>query len=300
MRKRVLITGYGGFVAGSVVQAAAQSQEWEIHAVGRHESVQTAYAVQAHIADLCDTQALADIMLSVKPQAVIHTAAKADIDYCEHHPDEAKQINQDVPRTLAELCTQTSAKLVHCSTDTVFDGKKGMYKECDPPQPLNTYAQTKANAEAAVRAAAPDAVVARLSLVMGLPLIGAGNSFLARLLDDLNHGRRGRFLTNEIRTPLDVITAGHALLELAQNDFAGIIHLAGSTRLSRYDMACQIAKHLGYAESLIEPVDLSAMKGRAPRPPDASLDNTLAKSVLSTPMLTLLDGLDLVLRNTHQ
>ena len=300
MQKRLLVTGFGGFVAGSVVWQAAHSGAWDVLAVSHREPIHVPKGVTCVQADLCDHARLRDIVHSVHPDAVIHAAAKADIDYCQRHPAEAESINAGVPGELARLCAETGAKLVHCSTDTVFDGKKGMYVETDAPHPLNAYAEAKVRAEEAVLNLAPNAVVARLSLVMGLPVLGAGNSFLARMLDDLEHDRPGKFLTNEVRTPLDVITAGRALLELADNDFTGIIHLAGSTRGSRYDMACQIARHLGYADSLIHPINLGAMLGRAPRPPDASLDNALAKTTLTTPMQTLLGGLDLVLRGTEE
>jgi len=296
--RKLLVTGLGGFVAGSVLQQAVQRGTWDVYALAHREPKATYEGIKCTTLDLCDLAHLRRVFESLAPDAVIHTAARADIDYCEEHPDEAKCINEDVPRELARLSQNIGARLVHCSTDTVFDGTKGMYTERDAPGPLNVYAQTKANAEAAVLDLAPNSVVARLSLVMGLSVLGTGNSFLARLLDDLENGRPGKFLTNEIRTPLDVITAGRALLELAEIQFAGILHLAGSTRLSRFDMARQVAERLGHSPKLIHPVDLSAMPGRAPRPPDASLDNTLAKRLLGTPMRTLLDGLDLVLGKT--
>ena len=84
-------------------------------------------------------------------------------------------------------------------------------------------------------------------------------------------------------------------VELAANDFAGTLHLAGNTRINRYDMACRIAERLGYPSSLVRATDSNAMQGRAPRPNDASLDNATARSVLDTPMQSLMDGLELVL-----
>ena len=109
-----------------------------------------------------------------------------------------------------------------------------------------------------------------------------------------------RFPKNEIRTPVDVITLGRAFLELADNDFTGTVHLAGSTRLDRYDMACRIAERLGYSASLVVATDSNAMEGRAPRPNDASLDNSKARSILKTPMQNLMDALDLVLTSKEK
>jgi dTDP-4-dehydrorhamnose reductase len=116
------------------------------------------------------------------------------------------------------------------------------------------------------------------------------------MLDALRDGQPVKFPSNEIRTPLDVITAGRAFLEMAAGDFTGTIHLSGSTRINRYEMACHIAKRLGYSRDLIVATDSNALEGRAPRPNDASLSNEKAKRVLSTPMRTLERSLDLVLR----
>jgi dTDP-4-dehydrorhamnose reductase len=92
-----------------------------------------------------------------------------------------------------------------------------------------------------------------------------------------------------------VITLGSALVELAGNEFAGIIHLAGNTRVNRCEMAKTIASELGYSPELIISTDSNSMKGRATRPNDVSMNNTLAGKVLRTPMRTLNEGLALTL-----
>ncbi len=143
-------------------------------------------------------------------------------------------------------------------------------------------------------------VVSRLSLVMGLPVLGAGNSFLAKMFDSLKQGEAVKFPANEIRTPVDVITVGRAFLEMAGSDFTGTIHLGGSTRIDRYEMACLIAEKLGYSRDIVVATDSNAMPGRAPRPNDASLDNRKAQRVLQTPMQPLMDALALVLQSKKE
>ncbi|MCA9099807.1 MAG: sugar nucleotide-binding protein, partial [Planctomycetales bacterium] len=184
---------------------------------------------------------------------------------------------------------------VFCSTDAVFDGRRGDYCETDEPRAVNFYADTKIRAEQAVLSAGRGMVVARLALVMGLPLVGAGNSFLARMMASLDAGKRVAFPENEIRTPVDVVTLGRALLELAGGEFEGVIHLAGSTRLDRYTMGRRLAERLGYDVALVDATHSNKMPDRAPRADDASLDNALARRVLETPMLELDDAINLVL-----
>lgn len=293
MAGKLLVTGYGGFVAGSVVWQALRG-EWDVYALSLLEPPRDDRKFHCLQFDLLDTPRLRRVFAEIQPDAVIHTAALADIDYCENHPDEATRVNVGITRELAALCAGAGTRMSLCSTDTVFDGRRGMYNETDPPNPVNHYARTKIEAENALRENLPHGVVTRLSLVMGLPVLGAGNSFLAKMLNSLRQGQKVKFPQNEIRTPLDVITLGRALLELAQNDFTGTIHLAGSTRLNRYQMACTIAEHFGFPADAVIATDSNAMEGRAPRPNDASLDNSKAKSTLNTPMQSLMDGLRLV------
>jgi dTDP-4-dehydrorhamnose reductase len=290
---RLLVTGYGGFVAGSVVKQAVPA--WDVVAFSRSMAPVQGDRFRCWQLDLRDTAKLRETFAEVKPDAVVHAAALANIDYCQSHQDEAECVNVGVTRELARLCGDCGAKMIHCSTDTVFDGEQGMYTEQDQPCAVNFYGDTKIRAEQVVREQVEGGVLARLSLVMGLPIVEGCNSFLANLRASLERGEQVRVPDNEVRTPIDVITLGRALLELAANDFTGALHLAGSTRLGRHAMACRIAQRLGHSTALVIATDSNAIAGRAPRPNDASLDNALARRVLQTPMQTLLDGLELVL-----
>ena len=290
---KLLITGFNGFVAGSVIAHAKGN--WEIHGIGRSENPIDEPGIYYHNLDLQDVQGLSSLFNEISPDAVIHAAAMANIDVCQVNQELAERINVGVTKTIARLCTEHNIKMVFCSTDTVFDGIKGDYVEADIPYPLNYYAETKVKGEQIVLSASSKNVVARLALVMGLPVIGKGNSFLADMISKLGKGIEISIPANETRTPVDVITLGSSLVELAGNQFGGIIHLSGNTKINRYKMAQVIATTLGYPTNLILSVDSNAMAGRAPRANDASMDNSLAKKVLKTPMQTLAEGLNLTL-----
>jgi dTDP-4-dehydrorhamnose reductase len=292
MKPRLIITGSGGFVAGAIV--AQSGHDWETHACSRGKPLLERDGLQWHSFDLLDAEVLRRVFREAKPHAVIHAAAMADINYCEARQDEAEAMNVGVTRTLAQLCRDNGAKMVYLSTDNVFDGVQGNYREEDLPGPVNFYAETKARAERIV-AAQPNAVVVRVAVVMGLPVLGSGNSFLSRMVPSLEQGRDIYVPDNEIRTPIDVITLGRALLELAGNDVIGYIHLAGNDRLNRFAMVQRIVRRLGYSPSLVIARNPVAVPGRAPRPLDVSLDNTKARTMLQTPMRGLDDGIDLIL-----
>jgi dTDP-4-dehydrorhamnose reductase len=290
---RLLVTGLNGFVGGSV---AAQARKlFEVHGIYHSETSVLPDDIHSYQLDLTDQEKVAAIFHHIKPDVVIHTAAIANIDFCEKNKEQAWRVNVGITESLTKLCKNSGAKIIFCSTDTVFDGKKGFYLEDDVPQAVNYYAQTKIEAEKIVQNASSKNVVARLALVMGLPVLGKGNSFLADMIGKLKNGDSVTFPENEIRTPVDVVTLGAALTELAGSGFNGIIHLSGNTRINRYKMAIQIAQLLCYDTGLVKGTNSNELKGRAPRPDDASMENTLAKKTLKTPMRSLSEGLALTL-----
>ncbi|MCX6467957.1 MAG: sugar nucleotide-binding protein, partial [Corynebacteriales bacterium] len=169
----LIVTGYGGFVAGSVVWQAVRSGEWDVYALSLIEMPEERERFHCIQFDLCYAAALEMIFSEIRPDAVVHTAALADIDYCQNNQAEAARVNVEATGHLARLCGEADVKMILCSTDTVFDGQKGMYTEEDAPHAVNFYAETKIAAERIVRETVKNGVVARLSLVMGLPVLGA-------------------------------------------------------------------------------------------------------------------------------
>ncbi len=293
MTRCIMVTGCGGFVAGAIVHQAGAA--WELHALTRKAPLLEKANVIWHSVDLLDTDALRRRFHEIRPEAVIHAAALADIDFCQANRDVAERTNAGVARELAGLCRASGAKLVYMSTDNVYDGRKGLYTESDPTSPVNFYGETKVVGERAVAVLEKNWVVARVSLVMGLPMLGAGNSFLARWLPALEQGEELGVPDDEVRSPLDVITAARALLELAGNGYDGYIQLAGNDVLNRCELARRLAVHLGYPAERVVAKSPVSIPGRAPRPRDASLCNHHARAVLSTPFHGVESGLDLVL-----
>ena len=289
----MLVTGCGGFVGGAIAHEAGDG--WDVHALSRGAPLAERQGLTWHSLDLRETSRLRDVFDDVKPDCVIHAAAIADIDYCEANKDVATAVNVEVTEEVAKLCAGSGARMVYLSTDTVFDGEKGGYAEEDPPGPLNHYAETKARAERIVLAAVRSRVVVRVSLVMGLPMLGTGNSFLSRMMPKLEAGEEVGVPDEEIRSPIDIVTLARALLELAGNDYEGILHLAGNDVLNRHEMVRRIAWRLGYDGGLVVARNPSGIRGRAPRPLNASLCNAKARVVLKTPMRGLIEGLELVL-----
>jgi len=293
MAKRIVLTGAGGFVAGSILHQAGPNIE--LHAISRGPARVAMGSGAWHSLDVQDIPAVEALLDQLQPRALIHAAAIADIDVSQANPDLVRRLNADTTAALAQACAARGIKLVHLSTDNVFDGARGRYREGDTLAPVNYYGETKVMAEHAVRDVGGISVIARVALVMGLPVIGTGNSFLAKFIAAWREGKTVGVPDNEIRSPIDVISLGAALLELACNEFTGVVHLSGNDILDRFTMAQRIAVKLGFDESLVQVNNPENIPGRAPRPRDVSLDNWVAREILRTPLPGIEGGLDRIL-----
>jgi dTDP-4-dehydrorhamnose reductase len=281
--RRLLIFGGSGFVGGNLALSALQ-QGWQVLAADSvfHPGLGSAGWERL---DITDPEAVKRILARFRPDAVVNLAALADIDRVERERELAWKINVDGARFVAESCRRQAARLVFLSSDAVFDGLGGPYRERDLPAPLNYYGATKMEAEEAVIRANPEAVVVRISLVLGFPAT-AGNSFLASLEQKLAAGESIVCPVDEVRTPIDVHTLCACLLELAQGSFSGILHLGGKQCINRCDLSRAAAEKMGYPSArIIQQEAASGQGGRAARHKHGMLDVSLARSLLNTPLL---------------
>lgn len=290
MTKRVALTGPSGFVGGSILVQAPE--DISLHALSRGAQVIEKPQLQWHTLDTLDETALTETLHSIRPDAILHVAAIAAIDPCETDHTTADLVNTTFTAHLADYAGNNNCRLVYVSTDNVFDGEKGRYVENDPVNPVNYYGQTKLAAEAAVRKLSDNWVIARSALVMGLPMVGTGNAFLSKMLPALEEGEPLGVPEEEVRSPIDVVTLGAALLELATNDFQGTLHLSNNDIMNRLEMVQRIAKHAGFTNANIHANDPTKIPDRAPRPRDVSFLNTLARETLQTKFLGLEESFD--------
>jgi dTDP-4-dehydrorhamnose reductase len=288
---KVAITGGGGFVAGSVIQQAGST--WDVHALSGKPPLAKRPGLLWHTLDLKQPSALRAAFDAIAPDVVIHAAAIPDIDFCEKNPAMARAVNVGMTANVAEWCTRKGCRLIYLSSDNVFDGEKGNYVEEDRTAPINEYARTKAAGEAIVSGVA-DSVVARVALVMGFGPLGGGNSFLEKTVPLFREGKPIYVPPEEIRTPIDVITLGRALLELAGSDFCGTLHLAGSETLDRVALTRRLAERLGFSPDNVIPRSPTQIAGRASRPRDVSLNVAKARSLLKTPLRDFDASVDLI------
>jgi dTDP-4-dehydrorhamnose reductase len=206
-----------------------------------------------------EARAVAELFGRLAPEVVIHTAYRQD-------GDGAREIVVQGSENVARAATAVGARLVHLSTDVVFDGRKGTpYVEADTPSPCTEYGLAKAAAEERVRTLAPSALLVRTSLIVGGPGHAPSKHETAA------RSPAATFYDNEIRSPVQVGDLAATLLELVVLEISGVLNVAGADDVSRAELAELVVGR---------PVR------RAPAPPgrplDCSLDSSRARSLVST------------------
>ena len=239
--------------------------------------------------DIGDLEALPAALRALEPEVIIHCAAIANVDVAEKQPELSLRINAEAPGVIASVAKQLDAKMIHISTDAVFDGSKGNYKEDDAVNPLNAYAKTKLTGERAVMQANPDAAIARV-VFYGWTL--EGNRSLAEFFyNNLVAGQSVSGFTDAYFNPMYARDLAETLLEIAEANLKGIWHTFGNDTLSKYDFGVTLARKFGLDESLIKPV--SASQGRSVvRSLNLSTNSDKLASALGHPLPGLAQGLN--------
>jgi dTDP-4-dehydrorhamnose reductase len=266
---RLLVTGASG-VLGAYVLRELASRKFDVTAWSGTRTGQL-FGFPLVPVDVSDQGQVAQAFAPAKPDIVLHTAALASIAACYRDPERARAVNCDGSAYLAQLTAETGARLIAISTDLVFDGAKGNYREEDRPAPLSIYGRTKTDAER-ITLSYDKHVVVRLSLLFGPSLTGR-EAFFDQQLAALRQRRPVTLFEDEWRTPLDLQTTARALLALLESDYTGLLHLGGPERLSRLEMGRRLAAFLGLDASAIVAGRRERMPAAEPRPRDVSLDS---------------------------
>ena len=226
--------------------------------------------------DLADSAAVRAAFRRDNPQLVIHCAALSKSPDCEANPTLARKLNVEVTALLAELAVELP--LIFLSTDLVFDGLKGNYDEAAPVNPLSVYAETKAAAEQ-ILLANPKHTIIRTSLNGGTSPTG-DRGFNEQMRRAWGAGQSMRLFTDEFRAPIPAEATARAIWDLASQDRPGLYHVAGSERLSRWQIGQLLAARWPDLKPQMEPGSLKQYRG-APRAPDTSLNCAKAQKLLS-------------------
>ncbi len=229
----------------------------------------------------------------VQPDIVVHTAGLTSVEDCEANPMEAHRLNVSFAQHVAKSANSVGAKLVHISTDHIFDGTSPMKAETEPPNPINVYARTKLEAEEAVLEAYPDVLMIRTNFYGWGPPYRP--SFSDWILGGLAHREELKMFTDVFYTPILINDLVDILTQLMSSSATGVFHVAGGERISKYTFAKKLADVFGYPSDRILARSVDDHHFMAPRPKDMSLDCSKVEGLLRREMPKVEDGLQRLL-----
>jgi dTDP-4-dehydrorhamnose reductase len=246
---RVLITGAGGQL-GRDLQAQLHAEELHVR---DHKAL-----------DITDRTAVFDELQRLRPDWVINAAAFNDVDGAETVEQVAFAVNADGPGNLADAGLRTGARLVHVSTDYVFDGLKGTpYTEEDRPSPVSVYGRSKLAGEKRVIASGVEALVIRTAWLYGLH----GKNFVYAMLAAAREPRPVRVVADQVGSPTSTLDLAQAIVQLIATPLRGLIHVVNGGSCSRYDFARAILDD----RVPVIPIGTAESGRRAPRPAFSAL-----------------------------
>ena len=229
--------------------------------------------------DVVDRRSVFKVLDEFRPSVVVHAAAETNVDKCEKHKEWAWNVNVEGTRNVAEGCAKIGAKLVYVSTDYVFDGSRGLYREDDRPNPVNYYGSTKLEGEESVRESCLDFVIARTSVLYGWH--PRKPNFGTWVIDSLRNGRAIDVVSDHYNSPTLADNMAEIILGVVESDLTGVYHIAGRERISRYEFAVKIAEMFELDRSLIASVKMDDLKiwiARRPRDSSLSVDKIHQKT----------------------
>ncbi|UCD92580.1 MAG: dTDP-4-dehydrorhamnose reductase [Methanobacteriota archaeon] len=221
--------------------------------------------------DIRSAKTVSELLEREEPDSVILCSALTGVDYCEEHPEEAVALNEKGPLNVAKACNAQGTKLLHISTDYVFDGKRGDYKETDEPNPINIYGKTKLGGEKKVLESTPNSIIARICVVYGWNRNTPKKNFVTWVLENLEGGEPVELFDDQIVTPTYADEVADILLRLVQKDVSGVFHASGSQKVSRYEFGKHIAEAFSINLEKLAPVSMQEVGLPAKRPKDSSL-----------------------------
>lgn len=292
MTGRVAVVGSNGLLGQHVTRTFAAETEAQLILADLQPAPFVPLPVRGayYPLDITDRVATKKFLAQHAPSVVINCAAFNDVDACDVERERAWRINVRGVENIAEACRKIDARLVHFSSDYVFDGKHGPYTERDVPNPICYYGKTKLASENVCRTGG-----IRFTIVRTMILYGVGQqvrpNFVTWVTRNLEAGTPISVVTDQIGNPTLVDDLALSVVRVVERRREGLYHIAGPDIISRYHFAVAIANAFGLDSALITPILTSALKQKAPRPLSSGLLTLKAESELGFRCSGAADGL---------
>ena len=286
--KKILVTGSAGLIGTQIVKDLLDNHK-QVYSC--YNKTKPELGIITHL-DLTKKDDIVNTMNKIKPDVVIHLGAMTDVELCETETELAKKINTDATEILALESEKYNTFFVYMSTDYVFDGKVGMKKENDEPNPINFYGKSKLDGERVFKKITTPNVIVRTSTPFGIH--SKKISFPIWVKKNLELEKEISVVVNQYTSPSYVPNISKMIIEIMERKITGIIHLAGATKISRYDFAVQISKIINANKQFLKLIKMDQMDWKAQRPADSSLSVSKANKILKNKPEKIEDSLKLL------
>ena len=241
--------------------------------------------------NISEQGALELLLEKVRPETVIVTAAMTDVDGCELDPEMAYRINALPFFTIVKYLSRVGGRIVQVSTDYVFSGEVGKYREYDKREPINVYGKSKMKAEDIIISSGIDYTIIRTSGIFGAGESSGKVNFFLWVYRSLLNGKEISVVKDQYYSPTMNTYLAEAIAEIYSKGIGGIIHFSSIDRISRYDFALLIADAFSLNHNLIKPALMNEMKWIAKRPRDSSLNSERATKTLANKPLRVSEAI---------
>jgi len=295
MAHRILLTGSNGLLGQKIVSQLISDGTDDLLATARGDNrhpQQEGYRYQA--LDLTDSTALREVVADFEPEVIINTAAMTQVDACEDDQAACDAVNVTAVKTLSDITKRAGIRLVHISTDFVFDGQAGPYRESDLPKPVNYYGESKLRAEQLIRQTGGDHAILRTILLYGVTPAMSRSNLVLWVKKSLEAGKEIRVVNDQFRSPTLAEDLAAASISAARGQQQGIFHVSGAEYLGVHEIAYRVADFWRLDKALISEIDSTSLKQRAKRPPRTGFVIDKARAELGYTPHSLEDGLKLL------
>lgn len=264
---KVLITGVNGLLGQNAAKQFADAG-YEVIATGRGGCRLPDNGKRYRYTDLdiTDKKGVLHYVTTVRPDVIVHAAAMAQPDACELNREACYDSNTNATLYFTNAAETVDAKMIYISTDFIFSGDEGPYRETDEPAPVNYYGETKLAAEQIVQKSKTSWAIARTVLVYGNILSGTRSNMVTWVKGNLEKQNPIKVVSDQVRTPTYVEDLARGIQLIMEKDATGIYHISGKETLTPYEMAVQVADYFGLNKALMEKVDASVFTQPARRP----------------------------------
>ena len=270
---KVVITGSNGLLGQSLLNLLLKDKDsYQVYGFSRGKNRSGREDFNYISIDITEKEELDKKLEQIQPDYIINTAAMTQVDDCETNKQACDILNVDVVKWMTRFASKSKTHIIHLSTDFIFDGKKGYYKETDKPNPLSYYGLSKLKSEQVLKDSKINFTILRTILVYGKVFDMSRSNIVLWVREMLEKNKEITIVDDQYRMPTYVEDLAMACKIAMDKKALGIYHISSNTLLSVYEIAQQIAETFDLNKNLIKPISTSTLNQTAPRPAKTGFD----------------------------